>query len=130
MTKCVEDLKNNTKKINIVVTKYQKLYLTFYFSDYGKCRISVDYWKQKAFTHTSSLLYEAHLCGHPNETLLREPPALALKGGNLARILGLAATASANLAEAATKQLRATAQCTGCGRLKPAENKFTQIVVV
>ena len=47
--------------------------------------------KQKAFTHTSSLSYEAHLCGHPNETLLREPPALALKGGNLARILGLAA---------------------------------------
>ena len=25
--------------------------------------------KQKAFTHTSSLSYEAHLCGHPNETL-------------------------------------------------------------
>ena len=65
-------------------SRYEKIvpYLLLY-SDYEKCRISVDCWKQKAFTHTSSLLYEAHLCGHPNETLLREPPALALKGGNL-----------------------------------------------
>ena len=33
---------------------------------------------------------------------------------------------SLQLAEAATKQLRATAQCTASRRLKPAENKFTQ----